>query len=55
MQQCEAKLLDHLVGECEHFVGNGQPKRLGRREIDDKVEFGRLLDRQIASTRERKF
>jgi hypothetical protein len=37
--------LNHLVGESEHFVGNGEAERLGGFEIDGEIEFGRLLDR----------
>jgi len=43
--------LNHLVGESEHFVGNGEAERLGGFEIDDEIEFGRLLDRQLAGLR----
>ena len=43
--------LDHLVGESEHFVGNSDAERLGGFEIDDEIEFGRLLDRQLAGLR----
>src|SRR4029077_13284905 len=42
---------DHLVGDGEHFVGNLEPKCLGGLEIDDEIEFDRLLDRQIAGFR----
>src|SRR5262249_35015966 len=34
--------LDHLVGDCEQLVGDGEPECLGGLEIDDKVEFGWL-------------
>jgi len=51
MQQCEAKLLDDLVGESEQPIGNSQAERLGGLEIDDQLklcwrlhgEIGRLL------------
>src|SRR5262249_60651155 len=33
---------DHLVGEREQVVGDGEPKRLGGLDVDDKVEFGWL-------------
>jgi hypothetical protein len=39
--------LDHLVGNGEHARRNGEAKRLGGLEIDDQLEFGGLLDRQI--------
>src|SRR5262245_55022284 len=39
---------DYLVSDGKHFVGNLNPKCFGGFEIDDEIEFGRLLDRQIA-------
>jgi hypothetical protein len=39
--------LDHLVGEGEDRLRHGQVERLGGLEIDDQLESGRLLDRQI--------
>jgi hypothetical protein len=44
----KALLFDNLVGEREHFVGNGKAERLGRLEVDSQVEFNWLLDRDIA-------
>ena len=44
-------LFDHLVSPREEGFGDRQPKCLRRLEIDDEVEFGRLLDRQIAGLR----
>src|SRR6266511_6312525 len=41
-------LFDHLVGNGEHARGNVEAKRFCGLEIDDKLEFGRLFDRQIA-------
>ena len=38
---------DHLVGEQLHLVGNGQAERLGGLEVDDQLDFCRLLDRQV--------
>jgi hypothetical protein len=36
----KAPLLDHLIGGGEQRLRNGQPKRLGRIEVDYKFEFG---------------
>jgi hypothetical protein len=33
---------DHLVGAQEERLGDRQPKRLGGRQIDDKVKSCRL-------------
>ena len=41
-------LIDHLVGEQLHLIGDGQPERSGSFQIDDEFKFGGLLDRQIA-------
>jgi hypothetical protein len=43
-----ARSFDHLVSSDEQFVGHGQPERLRRLEVDDQLEFGRRLHRQIA-------
>ena len=49
---CIAKgLFDHLVGGSEQRGRHGEFKRLGGLEIDDEIEFGRLLDRDIAGLR----
>src|SRR3984893_16634760 len=40
-------LFDHLVGEGEEQWGHSQPDRLGRFEVDDQLELGDLLHRQI--------
>ena len=42
------KLVDRLVGEREQVRRYGDAERLGSREIDNELEFGRLLDRDIA-------
>src|SRR5262249_61952413 len=43
--------LDHLVGEREQLLGNCQAERLGGRQVKDEIEFGRLLDWDIARLR----
>jgi hypothetical protein len=40
--------LDHLVGAREQRDWRVEAQRLGSLEIDDQLEFGGLLDRQIA-------
>ncbi len=48
---CDAancSLFDHLVGDREHPVRDGEAERLGRRQIDDEIESGRLLDWDVA-------
>src|SRR5438874_9405279 len=42
-----AKLFDHLDGLLEQRGRHGEAERLGRLHIDDQLEFGRLLNRQI--------
>jgi len=43
-----ADLFDHLVGGHEQCVGNCEAERLGRLQVDDKLEFGRLLKWRVA-------
>src|SRR5215813_4898395 len=38
--------LDHLVGYCEQAGRNGEVERPRRLQVDNELEFGRLLDRQ---------
>src|SRR5215475_13023490 len=45
------RLFDHLVGAQEERLRDRQAKCPGRRKIDDKLESGRLLDRNIAGLR----
>jgi hypothetical protein len=40
-------LLDHLVGGGQQRLWNGEAKRLGGLEVDGKLDFCGLLDRQI--------
>ena len=46
-QEQTPRLFDHLVGSGEQSWRNGQAKRFGGFEVDDKIEFGRLFDRNI--------
>jgi hypothetical protein len=50
LQQISA-LFDDLVGECEKRFRNLNADCLGGRDVDDKLKFGRLLDRNIAGLR----
>jgi hypothetical protein len=43
----EPSLFDHLVGCLQEWLRDGEAKRLRSLEIDDQLEFGRLLDRQV--------
>ena len=45
-RQCAASL-DDLVGEVENRGRDRQADRLGGRQVDDKSESCRLLDRQV--------
>jgi len=51
-QQAVNEALDsssnHLVGANQDRLWNCQPKGLGGPEVDYELEFGRLLDRQVA-------
>src|SRR3970040_2366706 len=40
-------LLDDLVGAKQQRLRNGQAQGLGGLEVDDELELGRLLDREI--------
>ena len=44
----KAPLFDQLVGAQEKRFGDCQAEGLGGGQINDEVEFGRLLDRHIA-------
>ena|SRR5947207_4305616 len=41
------RLFDHFVGGGEQLVRDGQAERLGGLQINDQLELGRQLDRQI--------
>src|SRR5262249_3723341 len=46
-----AASIDHLVGEREQLRRHVEPKRPGGLEVDDQLEFGRILDRQLRGSR----
>ena len=48
MHRSTASLFDHLVGECENNSGITSPSAFAVLEINDQLEFGRLLDGDIA-------
>ena len=41
-------LFDHFVGASEQRRRDGKAEYLGGGEVDNEIELGRLLDRQIA-------
>src|SRR5262249_26959972 len=45
------RLLDHLVRAQEQVPRNREAERLGGLHVDDKLELGRLFDRQISRLR----
>ena len=40
-------LFDHLVGAADQRQRNGKAEGLGSLQVDDQLDFGSLLDRQI--------
>jgi hypothetical protein len=44
----KATLDNYLVGDCEQRRRDRQDECLSGRKIDDEIEFGRLLDRDVA-------
>src|SRR5947207_4736013 len=50
-QLCLAHSFDHLVGTQKKQFGDRQPERLRGLEIDDEIEFSRLLDWDFAGLR----
>jgi hypothetical protein len=41
-------LLDYLVGAGENRWRHGEAERVRGLEVDDKLEFGRLINRDVA-------
>jgi len=46
--QQTASLFDHLVGGREHSGRHGEAERLRGLEVDDQLELGGLLHRQVS-------
>src|SRR5262249_28584397 len=46
-QQNSVPLFDHLIGASEQRRRHVETERLGRSQIDDEIESGRLLDRDV--------
>jgi hypothetical protein len=49
--QRRSRLFDHLIGAGEQRVRHGEPERPSGGEIDDQIELGRLLDRDVGRLR----
>ena len=51
MDRSKGDLFDHLVGAQENGSRQINAKRLGSLEIDDRLEFSDLFDRDVAGFR----
>jgi hypothetical protein len=51
VSRCSKLRRYHFVGEQLDRIGHLKPKRLGCLHIDNKLELGRLLDRQVGRLR----
>jgi hypothetical protein len=47
----KAELFDYFVGAGKHCRGYFESERLGSGQVDDEIELGWLLDRQVARLR----
>jgi hypothetical protein len=45
LTEVTGSFFDDVVGDGEQFIRNGEAERLSSLEIDNEIEFGRLLDR----------
>jgi hypothetical protein len=45
---CAVALFDHLIGSRKQRRGGLETERLGRNQVNYEIEFGRLLDRDVA-------
>jgi hypothetical protein len=47
MHRSKQSLLNHLIRAAEQWQRDGQAERLGALHINDQLDFGGLLDRQV--------